>query len=89
MNECPTKHDMKESGDLENMLDAVIGIWREYEDDFAPMWCRLLKVKWGGVGRHFGLQRSQSTGRLEEVPDSDQMEPPDARGDWSHRKGGR
>lgn len=89
LNECPSKHDMKESGDLENMVDAIIGIWREYEDDFAPIWVRLLKVKWGGVGASWRLQRDRRSGRLDEVEGSDQEQAPDTRGDWSHRKGGR
>ncbi len=77
LNECPSKHDMKESGDLENMVDAIVGLWRESEDDFAPVWARLLKVKSGGVGQSWRLQRNRDSGRLEEVPDSDKQEPPD------------
>lgn len=89
-NECPSKHDMKESGDLENMLDAIIGLWREYEGDDSPTWARLLKTKDGGLGGSWCLQRSQETGRFDEVPGSDQMKPPDGRGEWTHRKqGGR
>lgn len=89
LNECPSKHDMKESGDLENMVDAIIGIWREFEDDFAPIWVRLLKVKWGGVGASWRLERHRVTARLEEVEGSDRENPPDARGDWKHRQNGR
>lgn len=83
-NECPGKHDMKESGDLENMLDVVIGMWREKEDDHAPIWARLIKAKDGGVGKSWSLVRDES-GRVNEVEGSDRMEPPD-RGDWAHRK---
>jgi replicative DNA helicase len=85
MNECPSKHDAKESGDLENMLDALIGLWREYEDDYAPMWARMIKTKDGGLGGSWCLQRSE-TGRLEEVEGSHSMVPPDQRGDWGHRE---
>jgi replicative DNA helicase len=67
LNECPSKHDMKESGDLENMVDAIIGLWREHESDVAPIKARLLKVKWGGVGDQWELKRNTRTGRLEEV----------------------
>lgn len=74
------------SGDLENMVDAIIGVWREFEDDFAPLWCRLLKAKWGGVGESWRLERSASGSRLNEVEDSDTESPPDAKGDWSHRR---
>lgn len=89
LNECPSKHDMKESGDLENMVDAIVGLWREYEDDFAPIWARLLKVKWGGVGASWRLERHRKTGRLDEVPGSEDEQPPDAKGDWKHRPVGR
>lgn len=85
-NECPSKHDMKESGDLENMLDAIIGLWREREDDFSPVWVRVLKSKDGGVGRAWSLQRDVRTGRLEEVFGSDNMQPPDRKGSWAHRR---
>lgn len=84
-NQCPSKHDMKESGDLENMLDYVVALWRTHEDDFAPTWVRIVKGKDGGVGQSWCLQRNTATGRLEEVEDSDRQQPPDAQGEWSHR----
>jgi replicative DNA helicase len=83
-NECPSKHDMKESGDLENMLDAIIGLWREFEDDRSPTWARLIKTKDGGVGRSWCLKRDEA-GRLNEIECSDRMTPPDQTGDWAHR----
>jgi replicative DNA helicase len=86
MNECPTKHDMKESGDLENMLDFVIGLWREVEDDWVPIWLRAIKTKDGGLGGSWAVQRSD-TGRLEEVDGSHRIAPPDQRGEWGHRDG--
>ena len=87
LNECPSKHDMKESGDLENMVDAIVGLWREYEDDLAPVWARLLKVKWGGVGLTWRLQRDPYTGRLEEAAGSDAAEVPTPKPTWK-RSGG-
>lgn len=91
LNECPSKHDMKESGDLENMSDVIVGLWREFEDDFAPIWSRLLKVKWGGVGISWQLQRCRETGKLNEVAGSDEIkaaeQAPD-KGQWSHRGSG-
>lgn len=84
-NECPSLHDAKGSGDLENELDVVIGLWREYDADDSPIWARLLKTKDGGLGGSWCLQRSE-TGRLDEVDGSHHMQPPDARGDWGHRE---
>ena len=86
MNECPTKHDMKESGELENMLDVVIGLWRECEDDRSPTWARLIKTKDGGLGGSWCMQRDKETGRMEEIKGSDKQDPPDSKGDWQHRK---
>ncbi len=86
MNECPSKHDAKESGDLENMLDVLIGLWREIEDDYSPTWARLIKTKDGGLGGSWCLQRNEA-GRLEEVDGSHRMPAPDDRGDWGHRDG--
>lgn len=86
LNECPSKHDMKESGDLENMVDAIIGLWREHEDDLSPIWAKLLKVKWGGVGQSWRLQRDPETGRVEEVPGSDRDTPPGAK-EWKPKFG--
>jgi replicative DNA helicase len=85
-NECPSLQDAKGSGDLENELDAVIGLWREYDDDHSPIWARLLKTKDGGLGGSWALERNRETGRLEEVEGSHRIAPPDQRGEWGHRE---
>ena len=64
----PGKHSLKESGDLENSSEVVVVLWREVESDFAPLLLEVAKCKWGGVGERWSMQRSQATGRLEEVP---------------------
>lgn len=64
-NKCPSKHDMKESGDIENMLDVIIALWREDESDSAPMHSRAIKTKDGGLGATVSLRRV--SGRLVEV----------------------
>jgi replicative DNA helicase len=91
MNTCPGKHDAKESGDIENVSEYILGLWREEEDDFAPIWCRILKGKWGGNGRTWRLERTEH-GRLEEVAGSDSETPPDRRApdeSGSFRRGAR
>jgi replicative DNA helicase len=61
----PTKHSLKESGDLENAAEWIIGLWRTKECDSAPIQVRLLKAKTGGTGNSWKLERRGS--RLVEV----------------------
>lgn len=61
---APTKFDAKESGNIENEAETILGIWREEEDDFAPIRGRVLKGKDGGNGREWLMQRSKRDGRL-------------------------
>ena len=71
----PTKHDLKESGDLENGAEAIVVLWRTQEDDFVPVHCKVAKSKIGGNGIRWNMQRerykpdgSPGSGRLLEVP---------------------
>ena len=66
----PTKHDLKEAGDLENAAEYVLLLWREREDDFADVRVKLAKSKIGNVGATWRLARSTRTARLEEVEGS-------------------
>ena len=72
-NREPTKHDAKESGDLENKTNTMLGLWREQEDDWAPVYVKVLKGKSGGNGLRWQMQRDRGTperpgsGRLREV----------------------
>lgn len=66
----PTKHDLKEAGELENDSDWVVLLWREREDDFAPVYAKLAKGKSGGIGARWQMQRDESSARLEEVEGS-------------------
>ena len=72
-NREPTKHDAKESGDLENKTNTMLGLWREQEDVWAPVYVKVLKGKSGGNGLRWQMQRDRGTperpgsGRLREV----------------------
>lgn len=66
----PTKHDLKEAGDLENAADYVVLLWRESEDDFAPVNVKLAKSKYGNIGTRWKVCRDPRTARLEEVEGS-------------------
>lgn len=69
----PSKHHLKESGDITNQSEVVLLLWREQEDDGAPVRVDLAKCKWGGVGQFWTMQRRPSLGgRLcadEDLPD--------------------
>jgi replicative DNA helicase len=58
----PSKHDLKESGDLENKAEVVVLLWREEENDFAPLHVEVAKCKWGGTGQSWTMQREQEGG---------------------------
>jgi hypothetical protein len=53
----PTKHDLKEAGDLENSAEYIVMMWREKEHDFAPVNLKLAKSKMGGNGHAWTMQR--------------------------------
>lgn len=63
-NRAPTKHDAKESGDIENAAELMLGLWREEENDYAPILARVLKSKIGGNGAQWMMQRGKADGRL-------------------------
>ena len=65
-NKRPSKHALKESGDVANMAEVILTLWREREDDFAPIRVTVVKSKWGGVGKEWEMLRSTDTGRLTE-----------------------
>jgi replicative DNA helicase len=56
----PTKHDFKEAGDIEEKSDGLIAMWREKENDYAPVRFRVLKGKSGGVGKGWTMRRDES-----------------------------
>lgn len=58
----PSKHDLKECGDLENKAEVVLLLWREEESDFAPVHVEVAKCKWGGTGQRWTMQREQAGG---------------------------
>lgn len=66
-NREPSKHDLKEAGDVENAAEVIVMIWREAEGDFEPVRVKIAKCKWGGVGQSWSMVRSRETGRLQEV----------------------
>lgn len=60
----PTKHDLKESGDVTNQADAILLLWRMEESDDALVLTWVAKGKSGGIGQWWQMERKES-GRLE------------------------
>lgn len=66
----PTKHMLKESGDLTNQAEVILLLWRTEESDLAPIVVTAVKIKHGGVGEEWHMRRMPSLGgRLVEVED--------------------
>lgn len=65
-NKCPSKHALKESGDITNMSEVIVALWREKQDDHVPVRARVVKCKWGGLGTDWSMIRNQNTGCLYE-----------------------
>lgn len=64
----PSKHHLKESGDVTNSAEVILLLWRSQETDDAPIKVEVAKVKWGGVGSSWSMARSRERGgRLVEV----------------------
>lgn len=61
MHKEPTKHDLKEAGDVENAAEYVVLLWREAEHDYAPMHVKLAKAKTGGTNNRWLMQREVFT----------------------------
>jgi replicative DNA helicase len=58
----PSKHHLKESGDVTNSAEVVLLLWREHEEDQAPVKVRVAKCKWGGLGQFWEMQRRPALG---------------------------
>lgn len=63
-NKEPTKHDLKEAGDVEASAEFIIVLWRVAEHDFAPIHAKIAKSKVGGNGYEWRMQRDPHSGRL-------------------------
>jgi len=86
----PTKNSFKEASDIEDGTEYAILMWRQVEDDFAPIYCKLGKSKVGGTGKIWMMQRElcrpgsnalDGSGRLIEVQPSTWSAPIDDNGE--------
>jgi len=60
----PFESDLKETGDLENMTEAVILLWKESDAENARAFGKIAKVKWSPHRPRFQLKRDDVTGAL-------------------------
>jgi replicative DNA helicase len=58
--ECPSKHSLKESGDITNMAEVVIALWRAKAEDSEPVSAKVVKAKSGGNGVEWTLRRDRN-----------------------------
>ncbi len=60
----PVNGDLKDTGDLENMSEAIVLLWNESDEEDAPCFGKVSKVKWSPKRPRFELQRDASSGAL-------------------------
>jgi Replicative DNA helicase len=60
----PFESDLKETGDLENMTEVVILLWKTSDADDAKALGKVSKVKWSAHRPRFELRRDSVTGAL-------------------------
>jgi replicative DNA helicase len=62
--EEPFENDLKETGDLENMTEVVILLWKTSDAEDARALGKITKIKWSPKRPRFELQRDDVTGAL-------------------------
>lgn len=60
----PHAGDLKESGDLENMAEVIVLLWKSSDDEDARLLGKLAKVKWSFKRPRFELLLDPQTGAL-------------------------
>lgn len=62
----PTVHDLKETGDLENVAEAVILLWKDGDGDGAPTYGKVAKAKSSPKRPRFQIVRNEG-GAVEDL----------------------
>lgn len=63
----PQMFDLKETGDIENMAESIVLLWKTSDDDNARMLGKVAKVKWSKKRPRFELQMNPDTGALADI----------------------
>lgn len=80
-------NDLKESGDLENMAEVVILLWKTGDDDNAATLGKVAKVKWSAARPRFKIERSPA-GIVSGLTDAPEKTPAGGGGGEDHFKRG-
>lgn len=81
----PSKHRLKESGDVADGADVILMLWREKESDAAPVKIYAAKTKYGGLGAEDEYVRDRKTGALRPAAPGDVQEPEESAETWHDR----
>lgn len=79
----PRLEELKESGDLENMAEIVILLWKMSDQDDAVSAGKVAKVKWTGRRPRFELVTHHVSGAVVDLREAQPEEPRASRGDGS------
>lgn len=85
----PSVHELKETGDLENMSEAVLLLWKTSDKEDARMLGKIAKVKWSPKRPRFELQINPSTGALADIVRYESSEESASRHDSGRRHWGQ
>lgn len=66
----PNSTDLKDSGDIENMSEAIMLLWPKSDEKGAPVYGKVSKVKWSDERPRFQLLRSATTGTIVDLIDA-------------------
>lgn len=85
------QNDLKESGDLENMSEVIILLWKTSDGDDARTLGKVVKVKWSPARPRFVVARDPTTGSIvschEYTPPTESAAlPPDPSRKWGARR---
>lgn len=81
----PSARDLKETGDLENMSDVVLVLWKTSDDDDARALGKVAKCKWSPKRPRFELTRSQTGALVNLIPYYPPQEPSNGNGRHAER----
>jgi replicative DNA helicase len=66
----PNSTDMKDSGDIENMSEAILLLWPDSDGQNATTIGKVSKVKWSSQRPRFSLGRNPNTGAVTSIDDA-------------------